>query len=103
MVRFMASFHFTLRAAIPALVPLLLGLVPALSSHTPRTCDPDNGGLVLPKGACATVVASGIGAVRQLAVAPHGDLYAAIASGGKGVLALRDTNGDGKPDQRASF
>jgi glucose/arabinose dehydrogenase len=46
---------------------------------------------------------SGIGAIRQLAVAPNGDLYAAIASGGTGVLALRDTNGDGKPDQRASF
>jgi glucose/arabinose dehydrogenase len=42
--------------------------------------------------------------VRQIAVAPNGDLYAAIADGGSGgVLVLRDTNGDGKPDQRASF
>ncbi|HWN19414.1 MAG TPA: hypothetical protein VNO19_10910, partial [Gemmatimonadales bacterium] len=31
-------------------------------------CDPDNGGLVLPEGFCATVVASQLGPVRQLAV-----------------------------------
>jgi glucose/arabinose dehydrogenase len=75
----------------------------ASHSRAPSGCDPDNGGLVLPPGTCATVVASGIGGVRQMAVAPNGDLYAAIANGGSGVLALRDTDGDGKPDQRASF
>jgi glucose/arabinose dehydrogenase len=45
--------------------------------------------------------------VRQLAVAPNGDLYAALsgksADNTGGVLAFRDTSGDGKPDQRASF
>jgi glucose/arabinose dehydrogenase len=85
------------------MTPLILGWMTISPSQTPSGCDPDNGGLVLPQGACATVVASGIGAVRQLTVAPNGDLYAAIASGANGVLALRDTNGDGKPDQRASF
>jgi len=61
----------------------------------------------LPEGLCATVVAGDLGPVRQLAVAPNGDLYAALS--GKpgdntgGVLAFRDTSGDGKPDQRATF
>jgi glucose/arabinose dehydrogenase len=70
-------------------------------------CDPDNGGLVLPEGFCAIVVASQLGPVRQLAVAPNGDVYAALS--GKpgdntgGVVAFRDKDGDGKPDERASF
>jgi glucose/arabinose dehydrogenase len=85
-------------------MPLVLGVVVHLTPSSHSTCDPDNGGLVLPPGSCATAVASGVGAVRQLAVAPNGDLYAAIADGGDGgVLALRDTNGDGKPDIRAGF
>jgi glucose/arabinose dehydrogenase len=87
--------------------PLLLGIGLRVSVATSPPCDPDNGGLVLPEGFCATVVASGLGPVRQLAVAPNGDLYAALS--GKpgdntgGVLAFRDRNGDGKPDERASF
>jgi glucose/arabinose dehydrogenase len=86
-------------------IVLLLGL--RVSPPVGLKCDPDNGGLVLPAGFCATVVASELGPVRQLAVAPNGDLYAALS--GKpgdntgGVLAFRDTDGDGKPDQRASF
>ena len=91
-------------SAILGTMPFLLGL--ALLSGLPAhpACDPDNGGLTLPDGFCATVVASKVGAVRQLAVAPNGDLYAAVANGATGgVLAVRDGNGDGKPDQRASF
>jgi glucose/arabinose dehydrogenase len=84
--------------------PLLLGalLTGGTPSHT--ACDPANAGLVLPSGACGTLVADDVGAVRQLAVAPNGDLYAAIADGGPGgILVLRDRDGDGKPDERASF
>jgi glucose/arabinose dehydrogenase len=104
MVPLMTYSETVFRATSLALTPLLLG-VAVYSSSDPRTaCDPDNGGLVVPQGSCATVVASGIGSVRQLTVAPNGDVYAAIATGGQGgVLALRDTNGDGKPDQRATF
>jgi glucose/arabinose dehydrogenase len=90
-----------LRVHSLALAPLFIGL--AALSRTHSTCDPDNGGLVLPEGACATLVASNVGPVRQLTVSADGDLYAAIASGSHGVLALRDTNGDGKPDRRATF
>ena len=72
-------------------------------------CDPDNGGLNLPGGFCALVVydaktATGAPArVRDIAVAPNGDVFIADQSAGGGVLALRDTNGDGKADETARF
>jgi glucose/arabinose dehydrogenase len=104
MVPLMTHSQTVARAASLALTPLLLGVAVYFPSGPRGSCDPDNGGLVVPQGSCATVVASGVGAVRQLTVAPNGDVYAAIATGGRGgVLALRDTNGDGKPDQRAEF
>ena len=94
-------------AAILALTPFLLVSAFDSSLGTEPACDRDNGGLVLPAGFCATVVASGLGPVRQLVVAPNGDLYAALsgAPGDNtgGVLAFRDGDGDGKPEERASF
>ena len=72
-------------------------------------CDPDNGGLNLPGGFCALVVydaktATGAPArVRDIAVAPNGDVFVADQSPGGGVLALRDTNGDGKADETTRF
>jgi glucose/arabinose dehydrogenase len=69
-------------------------------------CDPGNGGLVLPPGFCAAVVADRVGAPRHLAVAPNGDVFVALENrrgGPGGVLALRDTNGDGRADVTAAF
>src|SRR6516164_9161657 len=71
-------------------------------------CDADNGGITLPQGFCALVVADDVGTARHMAVAPNGDLYVATqtrgARGGPqtggGVIALRDTDGDGKFDVR---
>ena len=71
-------------------------------------CDADNGGITLPQGFCALVVADDVGVARHMAVAPNGDLYVATqtrgARGGPqtggGVVALRDSNGDGKFDMR---
>ena len=62
------------------------------------SCDADNGGLKLPEGFCALVVADGLGAARHLVAAPNGDLYVAILQSrtGTGLWALRDANGDGK-------
>jgi glucose/arabinose dehydrogenase len=80
----------------------------ALFAARPRAagpaCDPDNGGLQLPAGFCAAVVADNLGPARHMAAAPNGDLYVALmTSGGRGapptgggVAALRDSNGDGK-------
>src|SRR5438045_2142175 len=61
-------------------------------------CLPDNGGFTLPEGFCALVVAKGLGPVRHLAVAPNGDLFAAVARESGGLVVLRDTDGDGKAD-----
>ncbi|HYL22030.1 MAG TPA: PQQ-dependent sugar dehydrogenase [Gemmatimonadales bacterium] len=68
-------------------------------------CDADNGGVILPPGFCALIVADRVGAARHLVVAPNGDLFVALLSGhrGPGVLALRDTTGRGKADVRDSL
>jgi glucose/arabinose dehydrogenase len=97
-----------LLAALVACVQASAG--PAHASATGPRCDPDNGGLTLPAGFCALVVydarnAAGTGAakIRDIAVAPNGDIFVADQSPGGGVLALRDTNGDGKVDETARF
>ncbi|MEE8446466.1 MAG: cytochrome C, partial [Gemmatimonadota bacterium] len=64
-------------------------------------CDPDNGGLTLPPGFCAHVVADSVGRARHLVVAPNGDIFVATrtsrdSAAAGGVLALRDTDGDGR-------
>ena len=72
-------------------------------------CDADNAGLTLPGGFCALVVhdaktpTGGPAQARHIAVAPNGDVFVAVQSPGGGVLALRDTDGDGKADQTAQF
>lgn len=75
-------------------------------------CDPGNGGLTLPAGFCAQVVADDLGAARNLAVAANGDVYVSIRTGVRVpgqpmqpgyLMALRDTNGDGTLDRRERF
>jgi len=103
----MTREYSSLRPAALALTAFALLLGMRNSPPIGSKCDLDNGGLVLPEGFCATVVASQLGPVRQLVVAPNGDVYAALS--GKpgdntgGVVAFRDKDGDGKPDERASF
>ena len=74
------------------------------AAATLLACDPDNGGITLPEGFCALVVADDLGAARHLAVAPNGDLYVAIRNQDDapgGIVALRDTDGDGGPTSRS--
>ncbi|MGH8378337.1 MAG: PQQ-dependent sugar dehydrogenase, partial [Gammaproteobacteria bacterium] len=61
------------------------------------TCDKGNGGITLPPGFCATVFADNLGTARHIAVNSNGDVYVALLSPehGGGIVALRDTNGDG--------
>ena len=77
------------------------------SAATTIQCDPDNGGLTLASGFCALVVAKDVGRARHMAVRPNGDLYVAIDNGPGatvgGILALRDTDGDGRPDIQQRF
>ena len=68
--------------------------------------DPGNGGLILPGGFEALVVADSIGRARHIAVNDNGDLYVKLRSspeGEPGNVALRDTNGDGKADMFERF
>ena len=64
-------------------------------------------GLTLPDGFCATLFASGLTGVRHIVVAPNGDVFVNTERGrgapSGGVVALRDTNGDGKADVRQAF
>lgn len=71
--------------------------VVAAAPPAPPKCAPDNAGLKLPAGFCALVVAEKLGPVRHLAVAPNGDVVAAHFR--KGVILLRDTNGDGLAEE----
>ena len=86
----------------------LLGLIMTPGSTASQECTSgDNGGLNLPNGFCAIVVAEGLPGPRHMVVAPNGDLFVALAGRrtvpGQGVLALRDTDGDGLPDERNLF
>lgn len=68
-------------------------------------CAPDNDGLVLPDDFCASVVADSLGPVRHITVNENGDVYAALrsVSDGGGIVALRDTDGDGTADVEERF
>jgi glucose/arabinose dehydrogenase len=86
-------------------VLLAIGFVVGGSAASPA-CDPDNGGLKLPQGFCALVAADNLGPARHLTVAGNGDVYVALrtARGGGGPLvALRDTDGDGRLDMKEDF
>jgi hypothetical protein len=103
---------FNKRAGVAGLTLVfgVLALVLVQGQAKPM-CDPDNGGLKLPMGFCALVVADNLGVARHMAVAPNGDLYVALqTSGGRGApeagggaVALRDANGDGRFEVKEPF
>lgn len=67
--------------------------------------DADNAGLKLPAGFGALKVADGIGRARHIAVTAQGDIYVKLMRvvDGKGIVRLRDTNGDGKAEDISSM
>jgi glucose/arabinose dehydrogenase len=70
--------------------------------------DKDNGGLMLPGGVEAAVVADSIGRARHIAVNDNGDIYVKLTfndvmHGSGGTAAIRDNNNDGKADIIAYF
>lgn len=94
--------------------PSLTGPVPDLRRSAPNVaCDPDNGGITLPPGFCAVVVADLVDAgrpalARHMAVTPSGDVFVAINSPRNnnptfGIIGLRDTDGDGRADEQSRF
>ena len=89
------------RLLVLAPVAGLLGLLGF--RQAPVACDPDNAGLKLPDGFCATLFAE-VGGARHVAVSPDGVVYVASSSrSGGGVTALRDADGDGHADAREQF
>ena len=80
----------------------VLGTTGVNGQRAAPACDPDNGGLTLPAGFCALVVHQGVGVnARHLLVMPNGDVFVSIRNIGQkpgGIVALRDTNGNGKYD-----
>jgi glucose/arabinose dehydrogenase len=71
-------------------------------------CAPDNGGITLPQGFCATVFADDIGRARHIVVRDDGTVFVSLAAarGGNpagGIVALRDTTGDGVADVTERF
>lgn len=100
-------------SALP-LFPLVLALTafqPSPLSAAQSVCDPDNGGITLPSGFCAIVVADSLGRARHIDVAPNGDVLVALydqrGSDGSvapgGVAVLRDLDGDGRADEIHRF
>lgn len=76
--------------------------------HDIEKCDNDDGGITLPEGFCARVVADGIEFARHIAVNANGDVYVATldfltTTHVPGVVALRDNDGDGRFESRATF
>ncbi len=79
---------------------------PPQSSSQP--CDPGNGGITLPEGFCAIVVADSVGPARHLEIAPNGDVFVALRNSAGadrttvrgGVVVLRDLDGDGRADEK---
>ncbi|MCU7548885.1 PQQ-dependent sugar dehydrogenase [Chitinophagaceae bacterium LB-8] len=59
----------------------------------------------LPPGFKATIVAGKLGRARHLVVNTNGDIYVKLERlrNGKGIVRLRDTNGDGKADDSMYF
>ena len=82
-------------------------------SHGRVQCSPDNGGITLPPGFCASVVADLVvdgrpAAARHMAVTPTGDIFVAINSPrnnqpSTGIIGLRDRNDDGRADEESRF
>jgi glucose/arabinose dehydrogenase len=74
-----------------------LAVCPLVNAASLPACDSDNGGLKLPAGFCALVVAENLGTARHIAVAADGDIYVALQGKG-GVAALHDSKGNGHFD-----
>jgi glucose/arabinose dehydrogenase len=93
--------RFPLLTLIAATLPVLAQGQAAHPVRGRARCAPDNGGITLPKGFCASVFADGVPGPRHILVTPNGDVFVGLKSGG--VMSLRDRDGDGVADERHKF
>ena len=90
------SFHARFRTLPTSFLLLALtGVVPAAAA------DPDDPGIQVPAGFRARVFSDSLGPLRFLTVAPNGDVY--VKTDKEGIVALRDSNGDGRADVTEKF
>lgn len=80
---------------------LLFSLGAAAATAPVPKPDADDGGIKLPEGFRALVVADDLGRVRFLSVAKNGDVYVKTRAGG--IIALRDGDGDGRAEIKVTF
>jgi glucose/arabinose dehydrogenase/mono/diheme cytochrome c family protein len=105
----MTVHHAGLVSRGVALARIGLGLLAAIASAACRSPalppgSPGNGGLALPDGFEAVVVHDGVGRARHLAVTDDGIVYVKLrVPAPKGLIALRDTSGDGRADDVEVF
>ncbi|HTD94921.1 MAG TPA: PQQ-dependent sugar dehydrogenase [Chitinophagaceae bacterium] len=66
---------------------------------------PINEGLEMPAGFSAVAFSNGLGQARHIVTTPQGIVYVKVDKlvKGKGILRLKDTNGDGKADDIKGF
>ena len=93
-----AKRTFPLFLATAAMLALAFGAFGQAALPKP---DPDDGAIKLPPGFRAVVVADDLGKLRHLTVAPNGDVF--VKTSDAGIIALRDTSGDGRADLKESF
>ena len=104
----MYPYHLSVLFIITLLLAGCSGNVEEETSVNPPaslTADPDNGSITLPDGFAAYVVADDLGKTRHIVVNNNGDIYAKLENtkSGGGIVALRDTTGDGRPDIKEYF
>lgn len=105
------AIRSTLRYLTVALALTAAALAPRTGvAQSPGTirCDEDNAGISLPSGFCALVFADAVGRARHMAVAPNGDVFVALRASRRGgdtggIVALRDSDGDGRADIKRNF
>ena len=84
---------------------LVITLTACGSDSTKKVKEAIAGSLKLPPGFKAVVVAEKLGQARHLVVNSNGDVYVKLErlKDGKGIIRLRDTNGDGIADEKFAF
>lgn len=85
-------------------LPLVVGLW-AFTFQLNKNADEENGGITLPPGFKATVMADNLGGARHLAVNKNGVVFVKMdrAKDNKGIMRLEDKNGDGVAESVSGF